>query len=409
MASVIVTGAAWAGQTPWRSARAPVSPVVYPAQEIPLRFTHAQHLEEEDVGCQTCHAQATSSRSSLDNLIPGEKACDECHDIDRERARELAAEGKPAAFLCNDCHVEYDPKTGMVARVRIPPPNLKNDHAAHAAAGIDCARCHGDLHAEGVGRATRAQLPSMSLCLECHDGRQASKKCITCHLAGPGGIVRTEFPEGKLQPSGALRGAEHDLSFRRDHRAVAKDDPSYCAKCHRKDFCIECHNGVIKPMDFHGNDYTSLHAIDARRNRPDCSACHRLQTFCVGCHARSGIVDDLTRGRYVPSPDGVATRRMHPRGWVESGHDGLVRGELSRGAEHHSFQAQRNIRQCASCHRDEYCKRCHSAESGFRVSPHPRNWRGSRRCESIAARNGRLCLRCHVDMAEADCGHVAWP
>jgi hypothetical protein len=398
-----------AGQTKPSGRRARVSEVVYPVQQIPLLFSHDVHLAEEGVDCATCHAAAKSSRSSLDNLIPGEAVCEECHDIDRARARELVAEGKPARHMCSECHPGYEPATGLVGRVRIPPPNIKYDHAAHEANGVKCRTCHGDLLAERVGRATRDHLPRMSLCLHCHDGRQAAGECITCHLAGPGGIVKTAFPEGKLLPSGSLRGADHDLTFRRDHRAAAKSDPAFCATCHRKEFCVECHNGVIKPMDFHGNDYVTLHAIDARRNRPDCSACHRVQTFCVACHSRSGVADDRARPRYLPNQDSLASRRLHPRGWAASSHGSLVRGELSRGAEHHSFQAQRNIKQCASCHRDEYCKGCHSAQSGHRVNPHPRTWRGSARCESLAARNGRLCLRCHVDMAEADCGHVAWP
>jgi len=393
------------GRSRPRGRQAPVSPVVYPGQELPLRFSHALHLAEDGVDCTSCHASALSSRSSVDNLVPGEKACDPCHDIDRGRARELAAAGKPAKHMCDDCHPGFDPANALVQRVKIQPPNIKNDHAVHAAKGVACRRCHGDLLAEGVKLATRAQLPRMSLCLQCHDGERAPDECVTCHLAGPGGYVRTEFPEGQLRPSGSLRGADHDVTFRRSHRSAAKSNPRYCANCHRKEFCVECHNGAVKPMDFHGNDYVTLHAIDARRNRPDCSACHRAQTFCVGCHSRSGLADDRVKPRYVPGEGTTATRRLHPHNWVKSSHG----GERSRNAEHHSFQAQRNIRQCASCHRDEYCKRCHSAQSGYRVNPHPRNWRGSSRCESLASRNGRLCLRCHIDMAEADCGHVAWP
>jgi hypothetical protein len=291
--------------------------------------------------------------------------------------------------------------------VRVPPPNLKFDHSLHRVKGVACRTCHGDLQAERVGLATRAQLPKMATCLTCHDGRTAARKCITCHLAGPGGIVRTDFVEGPLAPSGSLRGADHDLQFRRSHRAAAKNDPDYCAACHRTSFCVDCHNGVIKPMDFHGNDYVTLHAIDARRNRPDCSACHRLQSFCVGCHSRAGYADDGRGSEFLPPSSGDLTRRFHANGWVVFGPDGLQRGDDSRGATHHSFHAQRNIRQCVSCHREEFCKRCHTAEpGGHRVNPHPRTWRGSRRCRSLASRNGRVCLRCHVDAAEANCDYV---
>jgi len=39
---------------------------------------------------------------------------------------------------------------------------------------------------------------------------------------------------------------------------------------------------VVKPMDFHPGNYLLVHAGEARRGRPDCSACHRYESFCVG-------------------------------------------------------------------------------------------------------------------------------
>jgi hypothetical protein len=30
------------------------------------------------------------------------------------------------------------------------------------------------------------------------------------------------------------------------------------------------------------------------------------------------------------------------------------------------------------------------------VDPHPPDWRGSLRCQSLADRNMRMCLRCHA-------------
>jgi len=76
-----------------------------------------------------------------------------------------------------------------------------------------------------------------------------------------------------------------------------------------------------------------------------------------------------------------------------------------RSANHHSFEAQRNIKQCASCHREQFCTTCHSAEptNAFRINPHPADWRGSRRCRALARRAGRMCLRCHVDPDEVRC------
>ncbi len=377
----------------------PVSTVVYPEQDIPLRFSHVQHLTLADApSCTDCHDRAAGSRSSLDNLMPGESACRPCHRIERQLpghpppTRESGVEPGDA---CATCHPGHDAAAGgAVARIRMPSPNIKFNHKLHVdATRLACTTCHGDLAADNVALATRDHLPKMDLCLRCHDGKKAPSRCVTCHLAGPGGVMRTEFDTGKLAPSGALFGAAHDLSFRTAHAAAAQNNDDYCGTCHRKRFCVDCHNGVAKPMDFHGNDYVTLHVIDARRDALDCSACHRSQTFCTGCHSRSGVSADQ-RGSEFASDN--PARRFHPAGWV----DGLG----IRGVNHHSFEAQRNIRQCASCHREQFCIGCHSAEMGsLGANPHPAGWAQSRRCRALLARNARVCLRCHVSASPPRC------
>jgi hypothetical protein len=253
--------------------------------------------------------------------------------------------------------------------------------------------CHGDFVAEQVdagdaGSAAEHADLSVSVTM----ARMASGQCTTCHLSEAGGVMRTEFPGRACSfPVGNLRGAAHDLGFRQFHKYAAQNDQGFCASCHKKEFCVDCHSGVQKPMDFHAGDYVNMHAQDARRNSPDCSSCHRLQTFCQGCHSRLGVAADQKGGEFGPGA------LYHPEGWAEPGLAG-------RGPNHHSFEAQRNIKQCASCHRESFCTRCHSAQPGSRgVSPHPRDWVGSRRCEALLDRSRRMCLRCHVDARGIDC------
>jgi c(7)-type cytochrome triheme protein len=377
---------------PAGAARPAVSPVIFPEQRIPLRFSHALHLALPGApACTACHAAATRSMSSLDNLIPTEQACRACHAIDRSQPEKAVAAGAPPA-RCDACHVGYRPEARVVDRVSIPTPNIKFPHRAHLERGMACTGCHGDLAAEGVALATRAQLPKMATCLGCHDGRRAASTCTTCHLADAGGLVRTLYPSGKLLPSGGLRGDAHDLGFRTAHAAAARNDPGYCASCHQKPFCVDCHDGEIKPMDFHGGNYVALHALDARRNVPDCTACHRLQTFCTGCHARAGVSAD---GRGSELVSGEPERRFHPPGWADM---------TGGGPGHHGFEARRNIVSCVSCHREQFCVTCHTAEPGsMGVSPHPPGWAASRRCRALLARNPRVCLRCHLTPDELRC------
>ena len=374
----------------------PVSDVVYPRQRLPLRFSHADHLRV-GADCVDCHTRAAQSRSALDNLLPTEAECRRCHAIDRTQPEKRAT----PPVRCRACHPTYDARSGSVDRIVLPTPNLKFSHAAHTEKGMTCQSCHGDLVSDNVALATRDQLPRMGFCLQCHNGRKAANGCDVCHPSVGRGRIRTQFASGDLVPSGTLRGAAHSSVFRTDHARVARSDAAYCDTCHRKNFCIDCHNGTVKPMDFHANDYVRIHALEARRNQPDCSSCHRVQTFCVGCHSRSGLSADGRASDFTRRLSGNDGPRFHPTGWVNYA-DGTPIGGV-RGPQHHSIQAQRNIRQCAACHREEFCISCHSAApAAIRINPHPRNWRNSRRCRTLAAKAQRMCLRCHIEGAR--CG-----
>lgn len=391
--------------------RSAPSPVIYPEQKIPLRFSHAQHLAM-DVKCVFCHENVDKSVSSRDRLLPKQEVCESCHNIDNDEPFKKTK--VPAS--CATCHVGFPKEPGpaaptsmsspqllaLIAPVVRPEPNLKFNHQLHLGRGIGCERCHGDLRK--VELATRAQLPRMPLCLSCHDDglghpgkvRGASPRCGTCHILQRDGTIQVRYESGLLVPSGTWRGDTHGLSFKREHRTVAQNEPGYCQSCHRQEWCQGCHNGVVKPMDFHGNDYVSRHPLDARRNDPDCGACHRRQTFCLGCHERLGVVDKYTLpGSPAASAFAPGTaRRFHPEGWASP----------SPGASHHAWEAQRNIRSCVSCHREETCLQCHSTQPGVRVpgggpgngiDPHPIGWADSSRCQSLADRNPRVCLKCH--------------
>lgn len=361
--------------------RARWSPVVYPEQRLPLIFSHAKHLGR-GATCATCHPDATTSRSSVDNLIPTEAACRACHAIDRNIPDKP---GTPVA-ACAGCHPGYTPG-GVVARIYLTPSPLKFDHAAHNKQS--CESCHGDM--TKVDLATAAQLPTMASCLTCHTNGAEERHCTDCHFARIGGLMETQFPHGSLVPRRTGLGDDHGPLFARDHRQQASRSDATCGACHDRSECLDCHQGVIKPVDFHQANYLLVHSVEAKRGRPDCSACHRAQTFCVGCHERSGLG---TRG--VPAFTGSnPDRDFHPAGWASQG----------AGANLHAGAARRNIASCASCHREEDCLTCHSAEPGnvLRASPHPAGWRGSLRCKMLDRGNRRMCLRCHITEDELGC------
>jgi hypothetical protein len=363
-----------------RAAAEGPSPVVYPTQRLPLSFSHVQHLALGGVGCGTCHEDAAASLRAADVLLPREEACTACHEIDRGQPEKVAT---PAA-RCDACHVGFRAEAPTaVEPASMPAPNLLFNHKVHADRKIRCTTCHGDLRAEGVGLATRAQLPRMALCLGCHDGKAAPEACSTCHPTGAGGRLETQFAQGALVPSGSLVGEAHDLRFRTEHARVARTEARTCQSCHATAFCQDCHSGRQKPLDFHGGDYVLAHPIDARKKTTECQACHRLQTFCVGCHTRSGVAADERTGQFQrpsqTSSDSTAPVTLfHPSGF------------------RHGVEAQRNLPTCVSCHREQLCMDCHSAASTLARDPHPAGWAGSARCRALEARAGRTCLRCHI-------------
>jgi c(7)-type cytochrome triheme protein len=352
---LILLGTAYAGD------------IVYPVQRLPLIFSHQKHLARGTT-CDACHTAAKTSESAVDNLIPTEAQCRACHEIHREA---------PAAADCAKCHPAWSPDK-PVERVFLAPPPLKFSHQQHTS---PCESCH---PVRNVDLATTAQLPSMESCLTCHRDGNEERHCGDCHLTKIGGLVETSFDVGKFIP------ASHAQGFSRDHEEQARAPGAACNACHDRSECVECHQGTIKPMDFHRGNYLLTHAVEARRGTPDCSACHRYQTFCVGCHERSGLG---TRGDTQFNPD-RADLRFHPAGWSSKG----------AGPNLHAQEARRNITSCASCHREDDCIACHSAEpGGVRASPHPPNWRGSARCKALDRGNRRMCLRCHVTQDELGC------
>jgi hypothetical protein len=135
----------------------------------------------------------------------------------------------------------------------------------------------------------------------------------------------------------------------------------------------------------HPNDWITMHPAAAWRNSPDCTSCHREQSFCIGCHRRVGVA--------LSSPSAVRFGgRFHPprAAWTEP----------PRGAGHHSFEAQRNARACVGCHAEQDCVVCHGASGsvlgGGRYSPHPAAF--FQDCNRLMNRNPRPCRVCHGDL-----------
>jgi len=418
LAAIGFSSTVWAGPpnplaTPPKGRAFAPSRVVFPDQQVPLRFVHDVHVKQ-DIDCATCHENAENSLVSTDLLVPvgfeGEELCSNCHSV------EDGVKGDPPSG-CVTCHSKnYKPvfPTGAdpndttkaknrPAMVRIPTPNLKMNHKIHLEKGIDCAACHSDMTQIQVGTRENA-LPTMGTCMACRDGKKAPSECRTCHLVRPDGRMVTHFRQGVLKPSGRYRDDAHNDHFLKTHAMSARGDEAYCANCHRESFCLDCHNGVSRPLTIHPNNWLLTHPISARRNDPDCRSCHRTQSFCMDCHKRMSVVP-VAEFKTGGSKQGFNVSRFgkfHPAGWVSGVNGEGAKDGIPRGPNHHAFQAQRNMRACSACHSERTCTQCHATKNfgSLGINPHPPAFGGTAKCSSLSRTNLRMCMKCHVQVPE---------
>jgi hypothetical protein len=99
-----------------------------------------------------------------------------------------ARAGFPQFAQCRTCHTA-DSKISLTEEVRIParrvyriPDYVLFSHARHAAAKVDCARCHGPVEARDV--LTVEVEHTMKACVDCHKETKATIACAACHELG---------------------------------------------------------------------------------------------------------------------------------------------------------------------------------------------------------------------------------
>jgi Cytochrome c7 and related cytochrome c len=369
------------------------SAAIYPPQKLTIRFNHKLHVQEQGLKCASCHKGAVTSESASDALSPKPTTCDDCHGSDHSDLSTVKP-GDEAMGKCNACHMGYKDGDGnRVAKFQIPTPNLVFNHKKHAVRNIACQQCHGDV--EQLELATRDQLPRMRGCFTCHQQPDAAARgdaksaCETCHIKGgstEGGRIKTVFASGTLAPPRWMHNAEHGPDFVQRHKLVAANDSQFCASCHKEESCTACHDGRVRPRNIHPGDYLNMHAVEARLATQKCTSCHQQQSFCVGCHQRTGV-----------SMSGPAAMR-------ESGRFHPPKQEWSdppRKPGHHAFEAMRNLNACVSCHIERDCVICHAARGagGGGFNPHSGGFVAG--CATQMKRNPRPCYVCHEPGAQA--------
>lgn len=160
---------------------------------------------------------------------------------------------KPSKKVCFQCHTKY--------RTISPSGDLLIPHRAHVEVlKLKCVYCHWWL----VHRKNPKGLnsPPMTKCLKCHDGKQASQACKSCHTekAYPASHRAADWPKQHSQRTKEIN----------------------CGDCHgwTPQFCQECH-GRRPPS--HAGNWKKAHSFPAKARSKGCLVCHK-RSKCLTCH-----------------------------------------------------------------------------------------------------------------------------
>lgn len=250
------------------------------------------------------------------------------------------------------------------------------NHAKHQtmAGDPECVTCHTE-------DATEIQ-PQKKVCLECHDQVFVDK------VKMPGLIT-------------------HDVTWSMSHRSAAVAKNPDCSACHEQDYCLDCHKaGRADEMgklgnamlNVHRSEFSVTHPLAARTDQQLCSKCHESK-FCVECH------NDFNRNDLA--------LESHRKGWsnvavTSAPHSGFAPDSCKtchvdsvlpahEWSNNHAREARKNLATCQACHPDRddmVCLKCHSAQYGLGVNPHPKDWDDMKNRLKRAS-DAKTCRKCH--------------
>jgi len=205
----------------------------------------------------------------------------------------------------------------------------------------------------------------------------------------------------------------HGAMWAKEHRLYAEKHPNNCQDCHQLSFCFDCHTGGSIDANMHSStsgpdympkshrtDFREIHPIKAREDPRSCSRCHDEKRFCRECHSKFAPdqlapvshrkqFSDIKLSAIGPNHslfNAAQCPTCHPNSFVPT----------NQWSAAHAREARRNLSSCQTCHPEgDVCMKCHSAATGLKVNPHPRNW-GSAKSRFGRASDSRTCVKCHI-------------
>jgi len=304
-----------------------------------IKFSHQKHFSEQNIACADCHTIAKESKRSSDKLMANHESCTTCHE-------------EQISNDCAFCHTNPEEIVPMQPKER----EIIFSHELHFTKNsIVCETCHEGF--ETVMYASGSNMPAMTLCMNCHEKKNVSRNCESCHTD-----FVSLFPEN------------HRIAdFKKEHKKYSRvgEGDALCATCHAENFCEDCHAGTelksfgtkrdlmtepssktsvndspkqLRLQNVHELNYRFSHGIDARSRFLDCSSCHDQKTFCNECHDAGG---------------NVTLQKIKPESHFSAGFATLPGTDGGR----HKELARRDIESCMSCHdvdgKEPLCAMCH--------------------------------------------------
>jgi hypothetical protein len=402
------------------------------SQALGVQFNHDEHSGFILV-CTYCH------KEDAGNMIPPREDCLRCHEQDLVEQISFAeaethgpvwpmAHGQAARenkIDCNGCHqVDFcyechqaapgDKMSELSSNMANPHrPDFRLNHADVAAAKPQtCSTCHGrtsctDCH-------TRMKYGDQQVQFD-HDNHLAllekEQVCISCHKEDAGGIIpakgnchdcHAEDFIGQVSFPGTKT---HGPVWSMNHRAAAKGNSYDCSACHDQSYCMDCHKaGFADEMgelgnnmiNVHRSEFMVSHPIPARTDPQLCSSCHENK-FCSDCHANFAPQDlailSHRRGWSGMTADDVQHDLFTPDMCQTCHPDSVL--PAHQWSQSHAREARKNLVVCQSCHPEgDTCLTCHSAKTGLRINPHPKDWDDMKNRLRDASDN-RTCRKCH--------------
>ena len=132
----------------------------------PIAFSHAHHVTDVGLHCQMCHVYA---RRGPVAGIPSVETCAGCHEQVLSDRPEIQ---KVLEYWKNEEPIPW-------VRVHDLPDYTRFSHKRHVLGGVDCAECHGNVGQ--MEAAVQVESLTMGWCVTCHEAREASLDCLTCH------------------------------------------------------------------------------------------------------------------------------------------------------------------------------------------------------------------------------------